>query len=469
MTNFKFIMLAAAMFTLAACTEKGPEQQDDQKNPVGGLTENLAFTLDVKSLEADAAKIEVVSNGTSADTWYGFLTTDLGTSDESLIDAEVSRLASDANVELKKQKVATIILRDLEPETDYKYIVFGVTDEGKVYGTPASVEFTTIKAETRYTINTAWKVEYTGAGEISGSTYEHTVTVTSNDANKYFISVVTKSDFDQKEIKQICEEEVAYLKDFIAQYNATYNANITLDQMLFSGNGKDAFNLAAGEWYALAIGVGSDGEPSGLYAVSGLITVEEEEVSEAYASWVGNWKFTGSNGVSFDVTFHQYKNNESFLMTGWEGLADIPVLVDWYEDYEMWQIDAQYIGDADFGGGQTGSIYIVGNDGKSFYTGEYPLCMGGEVEGERICIGYSEEDETTGEVVFALDHMHFVADIAGGYYGISQTEVWPSFPIMITPSSATASKKSVGVERMIRVPLKCTRDLSTSALKNDVK
>lgn len=456
MTNFKFIMLAAAMFTFAACTEKGPEQQDDQKNPVGGLTENLAFTLEVKSLEADAAKIEVASNGTSADTWYGFLTTDLGASDESLIDAEVGRLASNANVELKNQRVATIILRDLEPETDYKYIVFGVTEEGKVYGTPASVEFATIKAETRYTINTAWKVEYTGAGEISGSTYEHTVTVTSNDANKYLISAVTKSDFDQKEIKQICEEEVAYLKDFIAQYNAAYNANITLDQMLFSGNGKDAFNLASGEWYALAVGVGSDGEPSGLYAVSELITIKEEEPTEEYASWLGNWTWTGSNGVAWEITFEKGISNVSYLMSGWEGpeAEGLYVEVSWMAEDSIWAIFTQSLGTYNFGNLGNGEILFVGADAEGYFYPEIglPISLGGVLEdGSRMVLGYSEETE---EGVFGFSIMHYIAQIAEDWYGITNVQEWPTFPITVTPatSATRSSSENIHIQKFTQAP-----------------
>ncbi len=445
-------MFAAALSVFAACGEKGFDEQEESKDPAGTITENLEFALEVIKIESDMARVRVVSNGSSFDSWYGFITSDVEASDESLINAEVSK----GNLELNRQRVADITVRNLTPETDYKYVVFGLTQDGKVYGTAASVEFATVKAETVYTLNTSWNVEYTGEGVINNTPYEHTITVTSTDANKYFITGYSKEEYEQYSIKEICEAEVAYLKQIIEQYNTANNANLTMDMLLFQGNGVDALKLSGGDWYALAIGVGPDGEPSGLYAVSDLITIEEVEPTEGYASWLGTWTFTGSNDVAFDVTFSKNEVNESYIMTGWEGLTDIPVLVNWYEDYGMWQIDAQYIFDADFGSSGSGKVYFVGNDGTYLYTiddGAYPICMGGEIEGGRACVGYSEEDPETGDV-FAFQFMHYSADISGKFYRISETSVFPTFPIMITEAAETSSVKSMGVERFMRLPIR---------------
>lgn len=455
-TFYKFLSVAAAI-SFAACTQITVNPDDEQqKDPEGEkpqeevLNQDLAFTLEVTEVEADKVKISVSNNGTTDDKWYGFVTSEVDESDLDLITAEVEAMLAEGSITgLKRQVSTTITIRGLEPETDYKYIVVGLSEEGEVYGTPASVEFTTIKAETQYTINPAWNVEYTGPAEINGNLYDHTVTVISSDTNPYFITAVSKETFETVDMKTIATEEIAYLQAFLDEYNATYGSNITLSQMLYTESGIDALALSTGDWYALAIGVGADGEPSGLYAVSDLISIAEEEASEAYSAWLGNWTFTGSNGVAFDITFHKGVANQSFLMTGWENIPDLPVEVTWMEDLGMWVIFTKLLAQANFGSMGDGDVWFVGNDGVYLYpVEEVPVCIGGSLEdGTRICIGYSEEDEETGEILVEFAYAHYIADIAGSYYTISDTEVWPEFPITITPAEETAaSTKAASVE-----------------------
>lgn len=439
----KFFTIAS-MVTLVACdpAENEPVKEDPVTPEVPQVNENLEFTLEVASIEAEEAKIKVEHNGTTKDTWYGFVTTEQNI-DEAISDEVESMLASGKVTGLKKNVKTTVTLRGLEPETDYTYIVFGLTSEGKVYGKKTAIDFTTAKGEVQYSINPAWDVEYTGAADINGTTYQHTVTVTSTDQNPYLITVVEKEHFDTNDIKTIALEEIAYLQEFLDFYNQTFETNITLGQMLYQGSGMEAFELTTGDWYALAIGVESNGEPTGHYAVSELITIAEQDMSEAYASWLGDWTFTGKNGVAFDVTFHKNVSNESFYMTGWEYIDDIPVEVTWMEEDGLWVIFSQLIGEANFGAMGNGDIWFIGNDGQYIYPVEdIPLCMGGNAEdGSLICIGYSEVDEETGEV-FAFDHAQFIADISESYYTISDIEVWPQFPIVITPSESTATKSA---------------------------
>lgn len=447
--NLKFIMIAAAALSFAACTPENTDpvtpdepNKEDPKEEVE-LNQNLEFTLEMTSVEADQAKVKVSHNGEAKDTWYGFYTEDVTGNELTVINDEIDAMLAEGKISgLKRSRATTVTLRNLTPATEYKYIVFGLSEKGEFYGTHASVKFTTLKAEVQFKENPAWSVAYTGPGEINGTNYEHTVTVTSNDNNPYFITAVTAEELDEYGVKAIAEDNLDYYKSYLAEFNKDNGTNLTINDVLFQGNGMDAFMLEAGyNWVALAIGVGTDGEISGLYATSEVFTIEEEEASEAYASWIGDWTWTGSNGVSWDITFNKGVSNSSYYLIGWEGL-ELPIAVDWYEEYGMWQINAQDLGEASFGSAGNGTIYLVGNDGKYFYTideGIYPVCMGGDVEGGRICIGYSEEDEETGEVVFALDHMHYIADIAGQYYGISETDTWPSFPITITPATRTRS------------------------------
>lgn len=439
---FKFLLIAMMALAVASCDEKPAPTPEPE---VPELNQNLAFTLEVASVDATSAKINVSHNGTSEDTWYGFATTN--TNINEAINEKYIELTSAASISgLKKQSSYTATVSGLEPETEYAYIVFGLSTEGELYGKASSVNFTTARGEVKMQVNSAWNVAYAGAGEINGQTYEHTIKVTSSDKNKYFITGYDKATFEANNIKDIAEYELAYLKAWLQEYNAANGSNITLDQMLFEGNGIDALNMLPGDWYAIAIGVDATGELSGLYSVSDLITIEEDEPTEAYASWIGDWTWTGANGVAWDVTFLKGISNTSYYLSGWEGNAGPEIPVDWYEEDGMWAIYTYNYGTFDFGGGMTGDIYVIGNDGQYIYPIEgLPICVGGfDENGNRVCYGYSEELEDGSTVSIAF--MHYIADIAGQYYMMSETAEWPTFPITITPASKATKSAEVEVK-----------------------
>lgn len=255
------------------------------------------------------AKIRVSHNGTKDDTWYGFLTTETKTNDAKLISQKLGELmAGDLKSELNNSIATTITVRDLEPKTNYKYLVFGLSESGEIYGLSSSVEFQTEQGKVQMKENKAWKVVYTGRGTINNQEYEHTVTVNSSDLNTYFLTAYSVETFEEYGIETIAEYELEYMKEWLKAYNKQNNSNITIGQMLFKGTGKDALNLTPGDWYAIAIGADDLGNLTGHYAISEVISIEEEEPTEAYASWLGDWTWTGANGLSYDITFQDRKS-----------------------------------------------------------------------------------------------------------------------------------------------------------------
>lgn len=456
--NFKFLLIAAATLSFAACD---PDQKDPvtpgpgnvpEPEPEVELNQNLEFTLEVTTVEAELAKIKVNHNGEAKDTWYGFYTTDVEGDDLSLISEEVDALLEDGKVTgLKKQKSTTVTLRGLEPATDYKYIAFGLSDEGELYGSPASVTFTTLKGEVQFKENSAWTVTYSGPGKINGTDYDHTVTVTSTDSNPYFITAVSKADFETLGIAAIAEDNLAYLKEYLTYFNENQGTNYTLSDILFQGTGTDALMLEAGiDWVALAIGVGTDGELNGLYAKSAVITVEEEEPTEAYSSWIGTWTWTGANGVAWDITFEKGINNVHYRMSGWEGPESegLYVTVDWMAEDELWAIYTQSLGTYNFGSNGDGEIIFVGADADDYFYPSIglPICVGGFAEdGSRVVYGYTEETE---EGLFSFAYMHFIAQIGTQWYGITNTSEWPTFPITITPAARTTRSSESAAENV---------------------
>lgn len=439
----RFLMAAMTAIVLASCGEKQEPEPEPQPEPEPEqeLTQNLTFTLEVAEVTANSAKVKVSHNGTSEDTWYGFATTSTNIN-EAISDKYAELTATESINGLKNQTSYTAVLINLEPETDYTYITFGLSEDGELYGKSSSVKFTTERGEVVMEVNNAWKIEYVGPGMINDQAYDHTVTVTSSDKNKYFITGYERATFEANAIKDIAEYELAYLKAYLEEFNAANGTKITIDQMLFEGNGTDALNLYPGEWYAIAIGVDDDGELSGHYAVSDIITIEEEEPTEAYSSWLGNWTWTGSNGIAWDVTIEKGISNMSYYLKGWEIGVGLDIPITWSPENEMWGIYTYNFGVFDFGADGQGAIYIIGNDGEYIYPIEgLPICAGMiDEEGNRTCIGYSEELEDGS--VLNMKFMHFIADISGGYYMLSDTAEWPEFPITITPGTETKSEKT---------------------------
>lgn len=451
---FKFAAVAAIAAMFVSCTEKpgpDPEKPNNQEpeTPKVEITENLAFTLEVTEVEAEQAKVKVEHNGTTKDTWYAFATTEADVN--AAVAAKVAELTADGGKisGLKKSRSTTITVRSLEPETDYTFIAFGITAEGQVYGTAASTTFKTVKGELKYTENAAWTVEYKGAGVVLEEPYDHTVTVTSTDNNAYFVAAYPVADFEEYGIKAIAEKEYSAYKEYIDAYNAQYGTNYTMiDAFCWIGTATDAIFINAGvDYYAFAIGVGADGELNGLWAKSDVIHVAEEDMTPEYAAWLGDWTFTGSNGVSYNVTLEKKISNTSYNLYGWDGndLDEYPVEVSWEADYGLWTIYPQNFGTFEFQDGSKGDIYFLGGQeneqGFSLYT-DVPACMGFVAEdGSYNVLGFADEESGIDMTLMC----HFVV-IDGTPYFWNDPAAVPRFPITVTPAEATASTRSAKKE-----------------------
>lgn len=158
--------LTAALAAIFSCVK--PDQGET------GLNQNLTFTLKVMSVTGESARISVSHNGNETDTWYGFASPDTKTPIATLISEKIAELTAEGNITgLRKQSKLTINAGDLEPETDYIYITFGLTEKGTFYGVPASVEFTTGQDASKVTKVDTWKIQYQGRTEENGQQFEN--------------------------------------------------------------------------------------------------------------------------------------------------------------------------------------------------------------------------------------------------------------------------------------------------------
>lgn len=480
---FRFAAIAAAAFALLSC-EKDPQGGDTQK-PDGGstntptteYTEDLTFTLEVTEVEADKAKIKVEHNGTTKDTWYGFATT------ESDVNKAIVDVLAEGNVTLKKNTKTTMTVRNLEPETEYTFIAVGIKDDGTQYGEPATVKFTTAAEEVpapptpnEMTVNPNWTVTYSGAQEYDGQVYEHTATVTSTDQNPWFLSsAYEKEMFDaavaEYGLTAIAQAELDGLKAYVEQFNEYYGQNFTAVDLAYVGTDWDIIEIEPGkEYVVMAIGIGADSELSMLYAISDVISIEEEDLDEAYAAWLGNWTFTGANGLTQNVKFSKGTANQSYKMTGYEG-QNLPVTVLWDAENQFWQINNQNLGNYTLtdenGNPAPAEIWFLGKDADMnfFFSEQLPICMGGMFEdGTLGCIPFEGTLQTQdGDFEYVVNDMNFFAYLTeteqiSWISGTFQTG-FPTFPITITPASATSSTRSVenGIKHISKVmAIPCT-------------
>jgi len=440
-TFFKAAVVVIAVMAVFAC----------EKAPAGGgssLNEDLELVVDVEDITLTSAKIKVTHNGQKSDTWYGFLTEIVAGDEEELISQAVEAyMNGDSSEGLRKSKSYVTVLKDLKPGTAYKYIAFGLSADGKVYGSSASVEFETKLDGTGsgpgdggqtpgnpevdgMKVNKAWTVNYVGEGVVNGEDYDHVVTVNSTDRNTYAITIVYASLWN---LDDLYDMAVLFAEDLVAyvdEYNEYYGTSFTVGDALYSGTASDAFDLYPGYYIAVALGITPEGKVSGLYATSEVFEVKEAIPTEQYKSWLGDWTIVGENDVEFTVTLSRHVANRSFWMYGWEGFEDIPVDVEYSEERNDLTFYAQlvqenyYLEEYDV----TANMYFLGGDvDDNFYTvidGNYGIAIAGVLEdGQRALVRYGVNQPGYPKFM----SMFYAAEVDGQYMCFTETENLPTF------------------------------------------
>lgn len=316
----KFAAIAAAAFALLSC-EKEPQKDDTQTPDVPetpAYTENLEFTLNVVDVKTTEAQISVKHNGTTKDTWYGFVTT---TADvEAAIKAELDKITSSGKVSLKKNTSTTITLKDLEPETEYTYIAFALTSAGERYGKAGSIKFTTKRDANTLEETDDWKITYR-RGEKDGQKVEF-FDIACAEGKGFYFSYIDKFTLEMNKMSV-----ADYVKYVISTEVPNYlKMDITWAELYIPGPETIYFSrIYSDDYIAVAVGYNADGTHTGYYS-SQEFTVVQEEATPEFEKWVGTWTLTSApyefegNTIqnSFNITILPIDNNFQYAMTGWE-------------------------------------------------------------------------------------------------------------------------------------------------------
>ena len=132
-TKTFFGFLASAALVLAGCNQK--EEMEPTYDP-GVVT----FSVASQVISDHGIDVFVQHDGDKMDGWCGFLTEDLTTDINVLINTHAAGVTA---ADMHYGKTQTVRFTDLEAEKDYRYIAYGLKDNKTLYGIPGYAAFTT--------------------------------------------------------------------------------------------------------------------------------------------------------------------------------------------------------------------------------------------------------------------------------------------------------------------------------------
>lgn len=234
--------------------------------------------------------------------------------------------------------------------------------------------------------NKTWSIEYGGRQLVQGTKVE-IINVTKVPANTlYLVSVINRENYSTYEgkLKEFLEAELEYA----VQNDYIYSGDQTIQF--------DPFRH--GTWYAFIIGIDSDKKLTGEYAYL-KFTVEEEEPTEDYLKWIGNWTATDGK-FTYNLKVSQLEANFIYRVDGWEVFdgADVEMNLEYLETFydggDMY-FTSQYITsyeDTDLNGVVVDECFLgeIDYDGILFPQGLYMIT---DENIDLACASLSGEDK----------------------------------------------------------------------------
>lgn len=167
MKHLAFAAIPALLAGLAGCQE---EEVHPQKPVID--QNSIVFEAKASELTSEGVTITVSHNGTDDETYYGFLYTDIETTMANAINRTIAAFTengTDISTVVTTGTTHISVLNDLEPLTTYRYVVFGLNTDGTIYGTPASVDFTTLKGDVTFSVSVSNITENTANASVKSS------------------------------------------------------------------------------------------------------------------------------------------------------------------------------------------------------------------------------------------------------------------------------------------------------------
>lgn len=428
----------------------------------------VEFGISVSGITQTSANASVTSTGDATDTWYCFATTDLTSSLDEVVNAEVEKLGSSLSSVLKDGN-DMVQLTGLSAGTSYRAVVTGLKSDGTTYGTPVAASFKTSAPDVEYVENPNWTVTYSGKGSYQGSPADMISVTVTEGSDTYTTGVITVEQFQQYGIKDFVESMVASYQEMLDMYNAM-GMTVTWADILYTGSENDmpydALDSSM-EWYAIAFGVDLNGNPTGLYSISEPFTPEELEASEAYNKWLGTWTVTGSNGLENVLEVSALSPDVSYVVRGWqfgdysEGWPGITASFNADGSISFMSEEYGSYDTGEYGVGTLGCFGIAERQGETInVTGEYPMCTA-TLTSDNTAEAVGEEITLSNNNTYEIVGMEYIVLLSGQYdgYVLSFEGDIPTFPLSMTKEASSAAAKTVRMEYLqasagVQSPLK---------------
>ncbi len=330
------------------------------------------------------------------------------------------------------------------------------------------VSFTIVQSgkEIESQVNPNWTVKYSGKQElelVDGSTVTYdvvTVTVSAG-TDTYLTGLCAVSDFDK--LEGGIDEYIESMIDMYSEEAATSG----WDKMLSSETGDSYFGplSASVQYYAIAFGVDNTGKSTGLYAVSEAFTPDAIQIEGGYENWLGDWKYTGQNGISYTLTVEQNPADptKGYLITGWQpGLFQQPVPIRGEYDSEYGYLNFiadNAIADCTVTDAATKeevdcslALFGIGDDGKVYSMNDGDEIAAALLNGSTASVaGYTYTDMQQNE--FTMVKMMLVAVPKNDptvYYPLEDDADIANFPGTMTKIQSSGSATAMSVARDIK-------------------
>ena len=326
---------------------------------VAPKSENAQFTVRLKNASYNNAVISVKHNGPEDITWYGFLTDDVTTQESRLIyDKRNELLRAGGKIDIIRDADRNILLENLEEDTAYKYIVFGLTAEGERFSNigNGSVKFSTTQNVYVMTETEDWTI--TRDENRNADKDKELITIKANKGGRFAWTYVSKSSIEEFDkvypngyelweddiymttvngIQLYALEQITTIQYYITQHGYKATDLTYIDE----GKPFEIDRLTSGDYYFIVYGFMGDGQHTQKYSVT-EINIPEEEAEDAYTKWLGTYTFSGEVDVTkdngdilretrtYNIKIEKYDNNFMYRIHGWECGDDVKY--DWEDD-----------------------------------------------------------------------------------------------------------------------------------------
>ncbi len=265
-----------------------------------------SFSVALVSTGETTATVQESATGDNTAPFYGFVTSDVTSKTEAAIANQLKTVSASWRILKTGTPKPETISGLRRAGIPYRYIVFGLTPDGRTYGTPAEVSFSTTGEYKTGTMS----VSYDGRDDEKNLVF----TVSGTGEQRYDYAVLT-------------QENAAKYKSDHELLNALMEEANPKDEPI-KGDGKVGMkNLPVGKYVIYVYGVEDElvedvYNPTLQYAKAEFELDRNFDVT--YDSWLGNW--TVPRGESSDVWVIEAKEEgETYTITGIESNYEWPV------------------------------------------------------------------------------------------------------------------------------------------------